>query len=130
LWFGKLAIIAYVFSGILLCIGFLLATAFDDWDVFGEAQTQDNIDTLIGRQTSVGNATEANPTFIFGDYFAATQAIGTMIFNVPTGGVIADVIPSVSIFANLHEPIYYLIRFLITFSSACLVINMLSGREL
>jgi hypothetical protein len=110
-------------------VGFLLEVSLN-WNVFGEAQTQENIEVLIGRHTTVGNSTEANPTFVFGDYFAAAQAVGTMIFNVPTGGVIADVIPNISIFAQLHDPIYYLVRFLISLSSAMLVIYLLSGRSI
>lgn len=141
--FGKFALISYLFAAALLGTGLVFTTAFD-WDVFGGfSTTQAAVDTIISRHNESVNATSTNPNFIFGDYLAAAQSIGVILFNIPTGGLIADVFGSVG--GDLFGPcgvtcgasgfavadaVYALIRIFITFSSACLIINVISGRDI
>lgn len=132
MYFGKFALLCYIFAAATFAVGYILFAGMG-WELFGDSDSQAALNTIAGRHDQAINATETNPAFIFGDYAAAAQAIGVILFNVPTGGLIADLWDSVGgilVGGTLSEPVYMLIRILVTFSSVCLVINIISGRDL
>lgn len=131
MYFGKVALISYLFGIAILAVAYVFIVALN-WSVFGTAATQTNLDTIIGRHNTAANQTDTNPEFIFGDYLAAARAVGFIMFDVPTGGVIADVWDAAGgIFVNdLKDAVYYLIRVVLTFCTVCLIINLISGRDL
>jgi hypothetical protein len=127
MWIGKFAIISYLFAIALLGVGFMFATILDVSLFTGG--TQGDIDTIIGRHDISG--TETNPTLIFGDFIAGARAIGDIVVNTLSGGVVADVIPqAVNGIANGDYGLYITIRLFLTFSTACLIINFITGREI
>lgn len=139
MYFGKLALISYIFSVSAFGVGLLLYNALG-WDLYGGYDTFDVLMGIGDRHDQSINATTANPSFIFGDYPAATRAIGTILFDIPTGGQIANLWGSVggilvgsdvgNAGVSNSMVVYVLLRILISFSSACLIISMLSGRDL
>lgn len=114
----------------MLGIGFLLLGTMH-WGLFSGA-TQGNLDNIVlSQQNSVSNQTQ-NPTFIFGNFYAAATAIGGLLVAVPTGGVVADLINALPIFSSDVNSIYFIypIRVFLSFSSVALLINIVSNREI
>jgi hypothetical protein len=128
-WFGKLAIICYVFALGCMGVGFLVAQVFD-FDLFGDFASQDAINTILGRHADTVNEVEIDPNYPFGNYPAALQAIGILLWNVPSGGLIADLIAAVPFFGELNQGFTYMIMGVVGFSGVCLMINVLTGRDL
>lgn len=126
IYFGKFALIAYIFSAITLGVGFLIFETIG-YSIFEAGTlTAASMDELI---TSHNVTATANPNFIFGDYLAGLQAVGGIIFQSLTGGIIGDVLANVP-FVSANLAIEIIFRIVITFCGAMLIINMLTGREL
>lgn len=126
MYFGKFALIVYIFSAITMAVALLILNTtgvnlFENTTVSYSA-----LDTLI---TSHNVTASANPNFIFGDYLAGAQAVGTIIFQGISGGIVGDVLNSIP-FVALDPAIGILIQILVTFCGAMLIINLLSGRDL
>jgi hypothetical protein len=129
MYIGKFALITYMFSVGAMGVGFLMAEVFD-FELFGDFASQQAIDELLGRHSDAINDTEINPEFSFGDFPSALSAIGTLLWNVPSGGLIADLIGSVPFFGELTQGFTYLIMGIVGFSGVCLLITVLTGRDL
>jgi hypothetical protein len=146
MWLGKLAIISYLFSIGMIGVGFLLSTALG-WDLFSNA-TQGAIDTLIGDyETTIEeqSSDDSSASLIFGNFIAGVRAVATLIFNVPTGGAIADLIGGIPIFSadsqgctpdpisglcGVGQGVYYIIRIFISFAGVALILNFIANREI
>ena len=126
MWLGKFALISYIFSAVALGVGLLILNTTGVHLFENGTVTDESMNTLIGRQST--NAT-ANPNFVFGDFIAGAQAIGTLILSSVTGGVVGDVMNSIP-FMTLDPAFEIIFRIIFTFSSAMLIFNLLTGRDL
>jgi hypothetical protein len=125
MWWGKLAIITYVFCGVLLFVGFIIFETLS-FSIFDEGTlTEASMEQLVGaHNTNIS----PNTNFIFGDAIATIQAIGGILFQSVTGGIVGDTISSIPFF-NADFTYILLFRFLYTFSQAMLIIAWLANRE-
>lgn len=124
--FGKVAIISYLFSAVLFGVSFMMGNALGVSLYAPGTVSETSLNTLINHHNI--NAT-ANPTFIFGDYFAGLQAIGGILFSTVTGGTVGDALQAIP-FLNQDPSIMIVFRIVYTFCGACLIINILTGRDL
>lgn len=117
------SIIVLLFAAVILFIGYMFEQAgimdepFNGW-------TRDSLNTLTGgNEVSI----EEDPNFIFGNFGSGLQAVGALMFGAATGGIVQDA------FSNLpfwNDAIMLLIRFLYTFSTFWLAIQIALGRGL
>src|SRR6185503_11562029 len=128
--FGKVALISYIFSAVLLGVALMLYNALGIVlyrDINGNnTATEDYLSVLVGRHDVT---VSANPNFIFGDYLAGLQAIGGILINSVTGGIVFDALTAIP-FWNADFSIMIIFRLIFTFCTACLIINLLTGRDI
>ena len=132
MYFGKFALITYLFAMAAFGVGYILYTSLN-WDLYGGYDTFEILSGVSERHEQSVNSTSTNPSFIFGDYAAAARAIGTILFDIPTGGQVANLwgsLGGILVGPQTADAVYVLLRLFITFSSACLIINIISGRDL
>ena len=130
MWFGKLALISYVFS-FLIVGGAYLVDSMLGWNLYASVASQDYIDQYItGVHNNATSTTSTSDKFIFGDFYAAARSIGSVLLNALDGGIFANVLYDAPIFGSANGPAMLIIQSLITFCTACLIVNIISGREL
>lgn len=144
--FGGVGLLIYIFSVVLVASIFIWVEAFTPVceelvepdqttclnniivykDVDGNnIATQSAVITLItGHDVDI----EANPNLIFGDFIAGAQAIGTLIFQGLSGGILFDVIKAVPFF-NANIGIELIFRIITSFCGFCFIIYMITGRS-
>lgn len=126
MWFGKFALISYIFSAVLLAVALLIFNTLGV-ELYAEGSiTEESLETLIGRHNVTATP---NTNFIFGDFLAGLQAIGAILFQSISGGVIGDALGAIPFF-TMDVAITIIFRAIFTFCTACLIINLLTGREL
>lgn len=119
---GIFCIVSYLFfAGIIF--GALLMSEVTGELLFS-GWTRDAVEELIGANDVDA---EANPNLVFGDHIATAQAIGTMLLQVGTGGVVSDVMLGMPFFN--HDYIMAAVRFYYTFSLFGLIMAMLGRFE-
>lgn len=122
MWVGKFAIIAWLFSSVMFFVGYMMETGMGV-ELFTGA-TQDSLETMIdANQETVDEEGQLNPTEIFSQFTAG----GSVLFGIVTGGIISDMIGQLPM---VNEAIMLLIRFLYSFSSAILFVNIITGRDI
>lgn len=89
--------------------------------------TAENLNAITAKTNVTASA---NPTFIFGDYLAGLQAIGGILFDTITGGVVGDTMLALQQASLINSPGVIIFRLLYTFSSAMLILNILTGRDI
>lgn len=118
MWFGKVAIIMYIFSTALLFSGYYLDVIFDE-DNFSSS-TYQSLDTLANKN-NVDESISAE--LIFGDFIAGVN----VLFGIVTGDTLIDafhLLPGVDASMDLF------IRLIFTLSSALLWVFVVTGRSL
>lgn len=127
--FGKFAIYSYLFAIGLLATGVMLNNAIGA-QIFAEGTvTEESLTTLIGEQDTAVGDIEPNPLFPFGDFIAGIRAVAGIIIGTVTGGVVLDTLKAIP-FYTADASIDIMFRLFFSFSSAALIINLLSGRDL
>lgn len=122
MWIGKLAIVMYSFAAICLFVGSMFEYGLGlDWSIFS-GWTEDALNELTG-ENDVDVA--ANPNLVFGDFFAWGQAVGTLLFNGVSGGIVQDAFSQLPFW---NEQTMLLTRFLYTFSTFILGLHIGTGR--
>jgi len=123
MWLGKFALITFMFCSMVLFGAYLMS----QWTgkLLWHGWTREALEQLTGRNNF---NVEANPTFIFGDFFAAGRALVTLIWQGTTGGVVADVLQGIPYFNN--DAFILPIRFLYTFSLTILILSIVGRTEL
>ena len=130
MWFGKLALISYVFSFLIVGSAYLVDSMLG-WNLYASLASQSYIETyIIGVHNNATSTTSTSDKFIFGDFYAAAKSVGSIILNALDGGIFAQVIADSPIFGSANTAAMLIIQMLVTFCSACLIINLISGREL
>jgi len=89
--------------------------------------TESNLEAISTRSEITA---QPNPNFPFGDYVAGLQAIAGMLWDTISGGVVGDMLLDLQGSDILSSPAVMLFRLLYSFASACLVLNILTGRDL
>lgn len=125
MWFGKFVIISYVFCGLLLIVAFMMFRFFGFSLYDSDTLTEGAMTTLIGTNDV---SVTPNTNFIFGDPIATIQAIGTILFQSVTGGVVGDALTSIP-YINADVTFGYIFQFIFTFSQAMLIIAWIANRE-
>jgi isopentenyl phosphate kinase len=131
MWLGKIALIMYVFSAMLLFSGYYLDYAFglsmfttvtvpSDGDTVTTKNTFDYLQELMAKHEV--NA-EPSIDLIFGDFMVAAQ----IIFGIITGDPIAA---AFSALPYVNEIWYLPIQFIFTVSSVALWGYIIAGRIL
>lgn len=129
MWLGKLALVSYLFSIILFGVGYMMhealgVTLFQDHEGNNTATAEYIEAFTIKHEVDP----EVNPAFIFGDFVSGLKIIGGIISSTFTGGVIGDAFSRIPFIQE--GPIQFLLRALITFSTLCLGVNIVTGRNL
>lgn len=130
MWFGRLALISYLLSICIIIVALAINSALGltgNNTVFN-SPTVDSVNQLTTISNNAISNQTTNPTFVFGDFFAAAKSIATILTSIPTGGDIGSLVNDLP-FANAFYVVLG-IRALITFSSAMLIINIISGRDI
>lgn len=118
MWFGKIAIIMYIFSTSLLFAGYYLDETFNEDNFSGV--TYAALDTLANKNNV---DQEISAELIFGDFIAGVQ----VLFGIVTGDTLTDafhLLPGVDASMDLF------IRLIFTLSSALLWVFVVTGRSL
>lgn len=118
MWFGKIAIIMYIFSTALLFSGYYLDLVFNE-DNFSSS-TYASLDTLANKN-NVDETISAE--LIFGDFIAGVN----VLFGIVTGDTLTDafhLLPGVDASMDLF------VRLVFTLSSALLWVFVVTGRSL
>ena len=118
MWFGKIAIIMYLFSCGLLFSGYFIDQAYGQ-DLFGDA-TFEALDTLLNKNQV---DQEVSAELIFGDFIAGAR----VVFGIITGDTIAQ---AFNLIPSFDEIWMLLVRLLFTLSSALLWVFVIVGRSL
>lgn len=87
--------------------------------------TGEALNKLVMNSSSVD--IETNPTLIFGDQIATAQAIGALLWQGISGGIVSDVLEGIPYFNN--EYVQLPIRFLHGFSLSFLILSLLGRFE-
>ena len=118
MWFGKVAVIMYIFSLSLMFAGYFMETTLGDGSF--------NEDSLYAQLVIISNSfnPDANISVeaIFGDFIAGVK----VLFGIMTGQTIAD---AFMLFPAMSMEWLLLIRVLFTASSIFLWIFIVTGRS-
>lgn len=120
MWFGKIAIIMYIFS-----IGSLFFTYYVNTIIPLDPVTHNPNTTFSALQTLAGSFKlnqQINTSLIFGDFLAGL----TVLFNIVTGTTIAQ---AFSVFPFVDASITLLIQIVFSLSSAFLWIYIVANRS-
>ncbi|QDI74083.1 hypothetical protein [Nitrosopumilus spindle-shaped virus] len=118
MWFGKIAIIMYIFSTALLFSGYYLDIVFNE-DNFNNA-TYAALDALANKN-NIDQTLSAD--LIFGDFIAGVK----VLFGIVTGDTLTD---AFHLLPNFSAEWDLLIRLIFTLSSALLWVFVVTGRSL
>ena len=124
MFFGKFALIAYIFSAGLLGVIFLMTTAGFGGNAFQDIVTTPLLDSLLGFQNV--QTIPIDLALPFGNFYGALNIIGKILF----GGIVNDTIQHIPFLGAGIGPFVYVISIFYSFSTLCLVINILTGRDL
>lgn len=118
MWFGKIAIIMYLFSVSLLFSGYFIDQAYG-LNLF-TGITFDSLDDLASK-----NAVdeEISIDLVFGDFVAGVR----VVFGIVTGDTIAQ---AFALIPSFNETFMLLVRIIFSLSSAMLWVFIVTGRSL
>jgi hypothetical protein len=122
MWITKFSLITFLFFAMILFAAYLMSQVTGE--LLFEGWTRDALEQLTGKNDI---DVDANPTLVFGDYIATSQAVGTLLLQTGTGGVVSDVMQGLPYFNN--DALQLIVRFLYTFSLAFLILAIIGRVE-
>lgn len=119
---GKFAVYSFMFF-VSILLGSLIQSEWTG-ELVWQGWTREALEELTGANDI---DVEANPELVFGDYIATSQAVGTLLFQTGTGGVVSDVLLGVPYFNN--DSFMLGVRFYYSFSLAFLILAIVGKVE-